>query len=1501
MAKEQKVFPFEGMETDTDEAIAKKAAYIKNLLDETNNNPGALVGEAANQYALTKLLQNAPYNNIPLPAGENHAIGYHYYKYKKQGFTFIWNSESNHSIYRVNGIDGTVTKVVQSPCLNFIYDPAHFISKGRCVLFLTTRFSTVTGFLEEVTYIVYTDYFNDIGFICVEDCIATGGFDASVHPYFAVNDPDCSMCNNLRLGVAKPSGCMEITPVARPKEGDEGYDEDKVKPNLLNYQGLQWRLRYIDVWGRESEYGDPSDLYINIQGGNCIANSAGLPRCVTLRFNAGCPTIDRVELLVRSNFGGTRGLATATDWYLAKTIKKYNDAPAGQSWFERTYADDIAYNAANNTMEVTFCNDSLKTPVDYRQTNRNQNPMPLAAGSVFPLNRRLGAARILRDFEPMPIEEIQKAVYTVTPPVPDTCGTTPLRKIKVYGLLYNPFDEQVTYLRKKDSSIVFGTADCYARPNNPFMYDQVLPKDQAGIVAYLAGTGHYALSKQNRYDRTTGSFEEMGLDFNDLGNGDRYIAVQVWEFSVIPGKYVLRLASHTKAPSDEGYEKTSTRLMGLSAIGKPGQLVRETKEVLVDVCDGDADLLTAPLMIYDLSNHGSHDSCTANRSSACEGYLFEDEKNKNPIELARVTGGEYGCNYTDHNGYYFRIDRSRGISAKLWGYKNCVANQLLAEGQTAHDNQFSLHKFDNLYAYKGESLYPQKDRYVVKGKITLCTDANIGIGGALVILSRGNFTYAGSDGSFSIAAHNIGDTTNARVETVIYSQRGTCQLTNCEDACSFCLPNATCTSPACSGTARVVTLATVGFNIRNFNKRGPHFGGRYGVGMVTEDWMGRVRYVQTDEKKYIEIPSLQKTKTYDYSTIQYDITNVNFDSSVRRVQFYLTENLNEEDYITISIDRIQLVDSTGNTNTSAPTAMRIYYQGLQEYIKQNNYSTNLAWQFITPSTGLPIVGDEVEFVANGDGTFYDENIRAQIQYDKEGKYIQIEYMDVLKDLTANAQVKIIRPKLSQQEQFYYSVCPSIRVVNGKAVVPTGAINLVDSYLLNRQFPVPVEVPVTKKDDAGNDIQTSETVNELRSYPFPFEHHSPSDFWGDHLWNKGRVSAHNPYEKQHGLPTGVDVSGVLSTIGSTNALSYFDTANETVFDEQEWGGITCVLVATRMALFIFEHDNAVIGFDDNRIYMNAQGQVVGNGGQIFGNPERKAGSNFGCQLPDINTIQERDGLVTFLDRARIAQVVHNYSSAEDISVPAGVKGWLASKIKYVTEQNRTTERQRFFLGGIDPKRGLYLFTDAYLHPGTADFINDLPDADHRLPETMAWHLEAKIAKGMLSFVPEMYGYMDGDRNDQQLITFRNGVPWYHYNALAAPATRFNNFYGTAVNWFITVIYNHETGTEPKVFRSTRVWMKELRVKIDYILTEKGQLSRLMPLWWQRVNKVWKGDFKCAINSRVDVNLPKETTPPNVLLDGDLLGGRWIKVRYTGAEAEKEQYMEITGVSGFADQA
>lgn len=1492
MAIGQKIIPLKGIDLDNAESYIEdmKALFIKNISFHTNDNDRTPTDQGANQFVFTGLESNSQYCNLELPEGANYCVGFYYSKEVREAYVFVWNSINQHLIYRLKLATGECQKVIQSPCLNFKLDPKHMIAEGRCVVKVQYYFNKKTGKTERRIILIYTDDFNDQRCLFVEDVIATNFFDPTLFPYFDINDEECFRCNYINLGVPTPLDCITITPIARDTEDEEEMN----KVNKLVKNAWQFRIKYEDVWGRPSEHGVISDMYIPGIGNACIGSSLSQPRCLKLKFKAGCPIVDKIHVEFRSWTGNTRGFSVSSDWYRAEIINKYNDCEE-KDWWERDINPDITYNAEDNTIEYTFCADKEKVPIDVAETNRGENPLPLTSSTVFSLGKGIALGRNKRKFEPMDCAELDKIEFGVTQPTGTNCNAD-LVDFTIYGLIWNPYHDTAVRFRWDAGHIVFGVADC--SNNNPFAYDQVLADGQEGIIGCLRGTKHYCVSEQCRYDRQTGNIDVVGMNWNDLGQPTRYIPIQRWKFKVLPGNYIFQISSHKSKP-DENYQSKSTYTIGRTSITSPGGITSNSKEIVINGCSGDVEILSEPMMIYDLTRKGKGCS-VGDASSVVDGYMLEDEVGKKPIELARVEAnisGAITCGTTDHNGFYFCSTRQRSLRAKIYGYKNCVANSFLDQSEQTRDNASEWRKFNILHAYTGETEYPEGDRMLIKGKLVDCNDNTMRISGALVVCSRGGYAITNGSGEYTIPIHDIG-AGGVRSDVLYFSQQGSCQVIACAGSCNFCLPTQNITSTACTGSERILNMADVGVRLVGANKKGPKMGGRYGLGIVLHDWMGRKTFVQARPQHYVDIPTLQQTQVFDFSKITFNLNGCVFPAWVRRVSFYITENLNYEEWFIWVAERVQYIDNTGQTNNSAPTQIRFYYESLNEYNKQNNFSTNSLWQFIDDKSNN-ILGDYIELLANGDGTIYTDRKTALVKHDKQGKYFLIDYESSFADIEDGALVQFVRPSTSQRDDFYYELCPVIRVADQVAVTETGIFNFFDSYLQSRQIPVPVEVE--RVNPETGELETTTEV-QLRNFPFFFEHHSPSDFWGDHAWNKGRVSTKNPYEREQLKRMEVAVSKVLDSDGAINLLHYFTEEDVTEFDQQEHGGIVVGLPDNNTILFICETNNFVVVFNDDAVRIDEEGRAVANSASNrFGKPIRKIGNDFGCHLDDINTIRRRNGIVMWLDTNKFALVQHNYDQGVDVS-EEGFKSWIAAKIKNVKENNLNPENgKRFFHGVIDPKIFSYLLTDSVIEviPGeisddNSKFVNSELEPNVEKHETICYSIRDKCLTQFMSPTPEYWGAMESDIHGQQLIAFRMGAAWLHHKLLN-PGSTVNTFFGVECQKAIEIVFNLDN-TKVKSFLWNEVYCKEVQFYCDRIKTESGQQSRLMPRWWEKRDKFWTGDFKCATNTIQD-NMMIENTTTRALLEGDHLYGRWMRARYVGLQAEKNKYFELTAIIGF----
>ncbi len=1481
----QKLVPLKGVDYDSNELYVDemKAVFLKNVSNEDD------------EFVFTPLESNTQYCNITLPAGENYCCGFEYFKEIKRGFVCVWNSLKNHMVYQIDAASGVCTPLVTTPCFNFQLNPLNFTGTGRMALQTTCRFSKVKDAQETVIFLVITDDFNPQLMLCVDDLIATNGFDPVRFPYFQVNDPECANCNIFYLGLPPNRYCVQVDAIQR----NLADPAELLKINHINNKAWEFRVMGIDVWGRATEHGPISTRYINSIGGSCVQESTGLPRCLKLTFDAGCPTINKWQIEFRNCNGNIRGLSVESDWFLYDTIDRYDNSTI-QDWWQRqliSVSTNFTYNAADNTISYLFCGDKECQPLPVKETGKTTNFLPITSGGVFALGNNIVLDKNTRGFEPLVKSELDKMLITVERPAPvdASCRDNSVRKVIVWGLIWNPFEDYGIPVRKKDDNIVFGIADC--ANNNPYNFDQVFPKGQEGFPGYMAG-GKAVISQQYIYDIQTGTKTLAGTDLSkyiNLPQGpQRYFPLQKWEFDLLPGKYLFRVGSHKSSLSDD-YEKTSTYVIGITSINNLGAWVHETKELVIDCCEADVEVWREPIMIYDLTRMGKG-CAVADVTSVNAGYLYEDEVGRIPIELARVTchdggiggGDQQQCNYTDHNGFYFAATRNRALQTTLHGMKNCVYSDL-AVSRKSYDQSLDpdvtlWYRFDILYAYKGTDKYLSTDRAIIQGKIVLCDNPNIGVAGALVLLTNGGSGVTDSQGKYRIVAHDIGNQPY-RVGDLLFSQKGTCQLLQCGAGCVHCFPTIPTFVPPCNGLNRVIDVRTVSVRINGYNQKGPHMGGRYGVGIVLHDWLDRQSFVQIADKHYINIPSLQDTQIYGYSKILFGLTGMYFRDEVARVSFYITDNLVEEDYLTWVAERIQFVDNSGRVNNAAPTKIRLYYEGLAEYNKQNDDSTNAVWEFIANTeSGSVVTGDEVQFLANGDGTIYPKLISQLVTYDKIGKYIQVAYSAELKDLKDGALIRLVRQKNCVQDEFFYELCPIIPVKNNRATVPAGQVEFFDSYLLNRQIPVPITTTTKTTDANNNEIETSVTVNSLNSYPFLFEHHSPSDFWGDHCGTKGRVNVKNPFETRQCRRTELAMSRALTDDGLLNGLHRY-SEEDAVSLGAEWASITACIPALREVMVICENHTLILPFNDANVRTDAEGRVFSpSADDKFGKPQRK--STFGCQAADRNTIRTRNGVVVFLDSNNTALVRNNFSEANDISF--GVKKYLSSLCK-LNSGSLTT----YFHGVIDPKTEKYLLTIATLQGQATEYQNTEEQITPGENDTLVfdYNLPKDNYKGTRSYTPEYYGAMDGEKNDQQLFAFRFGVAWMHHR-LDNTGRSFCNFFGVQCFPVLEFVFVKDL-TKVKSFKCLENYCRQVLLFADLISTESGQLSRLMPGWWEKRDKFYVADLKCAVNTVTDANMPIETGA-NALLDGDSLYGRWLRVRLRPRMVEWDRYFEFTAI-------
>lgn len=1566
--------------------------FIKNMTASTSGNSESALLAGNNQEVQHPLEGNVELS-ITLPAGDNRCVGFYSSEQTNEGYFFIHNSLTNHSIWKIRGDNGNTEKVYQGSLLPLTITPREFIAEGRVTLEIRSQINPSTGDEEELKMLIFTNGRIGQFLISVEDSIATNSYTTPTS-YFTGAGTLYDPATLLTLTPPTPNKCMSIESVPFAPTDEE------LQNNLIK-NAWQIRIKNVDVFGRESEHGIISTPYISGGTSGCISGSSETPRCFDITFDAGNPLVDKIQIEFRKWTGDARGTALNSGWFLYDVIEKWDNS-MGVKWYLRDINPDLDYNPVTNEITYTFCGDKNCEPISEIETSRTEPDTPRFSDSVFSLNTRIGLANNVRGFEPIDPAEIAKVEFLNVESETEPCPPPELRTIIVYANIYRPFNDASGIIRESNDKIVWGNedGDCSGATGNSFLVDQVFgDQENPGFIFYLAGTNYSCVATWGCLDLSgpTGVFTPLpdypGTIPTDLAGSEFMMQIKL---TVPAGKYVLRGSSHKSKQIDANYQKTSTYIGGYTTLNaafaaltgpfaRRNYAVNPIKELVIDVSSGDyiANGAGSPMfVILDLSG---------TNATPIDGYLFEQEGASTPIEMnpvkfnSIVVGDEFGSFFTDHNGFFFGIgeDGTRieiftdlcdgaGSVSQFTIYNRARRIMHGYGAGTGSECPMSGNWYNQVYIKKTEDgAYPEEARRRINQRVLLC-DTVTGVPYIPVIMTKGMVYLTGADGEARLIAHNRYDygtsvgggslpllsglvpnysVSPASDDLLIFSQRGWCPWTACP-SCTPTIPDATVLYEACCpipplSCDRIIDMSDVTINISVNNIKGIQSGGRYPVGFLLYDNIGRHTFVQrmTDDRGFVRSPNLNDTsfRKFDLTSIGFDIDpTTTFPSYFQYMTFCVAENTQFTDFFSWSADYVQFVDSTGATNTVNPTQIRIYYGSLNEYNKQFNFATNNGWQFQTTDNASK-QADIVEFIMNGDGSWFDSYIGQPVMYDSQGLFFTIEYTDRLKDLINGALFRVIRPKPCQVNYIFYEQCLTIKLVDGVPQTLTGTIPYFDSYILSRSLPVPIlqgqpgpippggvppnDVVYTSTNletDNGyattnsnsNNVLVMSTKDALTSFPFYFESPSPSDFSMSHLASRGRTQVQNPYEHQRRIGTEIALSAALTDRSSFNGLSYFDQANVQVFDRNTWGNITTVLVEVGRLLVICNSDHFHLDYNNTQLRQDDEGNIVAqNPDGIFTAPRRPSGTPFGC-IPDfINTVRKYEGKVMWLDAAG-RLVLNNFSSSVDVSkedkergIIGGYSGYLTNKIAAVNILNLDSINNglNYWLAGIDPVTKEYYLTkfrtETLVAPPT--FINTSLAPDLNANETLRIDMNSGILRGHTSFTPEYYGMMPKFVSGKNFFSFRNAGPWMHHKGVFVSSVTYANFYGTQCECVVTPVVNvHPHSEVVKRYLYLEFYTKQnisnqptalpsVLFYADEIVTEKGQLSRLLVDRFDIRDGYQCAAFLCDLNTPTDPNLIPATTTHRIF-DGNPLMGRWAKVRMRTNSEWAGTYFEVSGI-------
>lgn len=1473
------------------------ALWIKDMTIDININASNPSLSGGNKGVRTPTEGNVALSHPTYPSGTNYCIGTYSSEQTNELYYFLYNSSNNHSVWVINGDNGVVSKVYQDALLGFVLDPKYFISEGRCTLELRSVIDPVSGVETNYKFLIFTYNLNNQFFIEVTSAIATNSFSTT---YFSASAAFYNPLELIHLGVPTPLVAIGLnTPTAyAPSSGD------LTMQNLLVRSGWQFRLKFVDIFGRESEHGIISSQYITLVGGGCIQASNGLPRCLMLNFDAGNPLVNQMQIEFRKWVGDDRSGALAQNWQIYEIINKYDNSTATE-WYNRSYnplfttsGSGVTFNAGTNLIAYTFCADKNQIPIDPAETSRTEPGLARISSSAFSINKRIGLANNVRDFQPIPQSEIDKITFGVQTPSSAPCPAAPLRTITFFANIYRPIQNGSSICRLSDGVYVWGNRDgaCSVGNNSSFGMDQVFAdQSNPGFIAYIAGTPYACVSQQGDYDLASLTWTYQGIS---PGIHFPNNAMQRFVIKDVPAcKGLLRISSHKSKITDENYQGTSTYVAGICNISEAyggdrhNYALNPIKEIEFDCTSGDVTLQNGGDPMFLILDIGDG-------NAAVDGYLYESVASGNPIEMNPIifsgtssfatSEDAYGSFFTDHNGFYFAMALANDVYVNIYfddckgggfaGYLSFFKEKFgIQHGDGAGTPAGACaivygNPFNRVYVY-GD--FPSGARREITQQIAECSSHTTGVPGVVVVMTKGAVGVTNTSGIVTLIAHNrynyntvygsiplpylanlVPDysTSPGSNDSLIFSQKGGCEWTAC-GGCVSSMADVTITYVACGGS-RNTTLSEIFVNVAGINIFGVQSGGKYPVAVWFFDVIGRHTAPQSPQgvNGFVTIPNLNDVGYQQFALSQLTIS---IDSSFAvnpvftKMSVLVGANILFTDFFSWSADWVQLVDNTGGTNSVNPTAIRIYYGSLNEYNKQNNFSSNTGWQFITTGspTSSPVDGDIAQFIMNGDGSWLTSVISAPITYDDSGLFFTLDYLQELTGLVNGCLFRVIRPSQNQsgEDVPVYEQNITIPIVNGIPTILTSVIPYFDSYLLQRLLPVPllkgqtgpispggtpgpavtppatlpaVTIPLvgtiqytssnndpfleqggysTSNVNNKNGVVEFQIIDYPTSFPFFFESPSPADTWGSHVACRGRIGVANPYEQQQRTGTEVALSDAFGDRGIFNGLSYFEDSNIEVFDRNTWGDITVILVETSIILVICDRNHFTSLYNGSTVRQDASGNLIAmNQNGIFTSPVRKAGTNYGCGMDAINTIRKYAGIVHWLDTSGYL-VTHNFSTAESNTDTSGYQAYLLNKISFanISNLNPSVNGVTFFHGSIDPKTMKYTLTSFNYPPslGAPSYLNTLTQENLAANETLIFDLYTCAFENSASYTAEYYAPFPSFWLQRNFLAFKNGVPYIQHNNFANNVTPppYANYFGVQCLPRVTFVVNEEPDT------------------------------------------------------------------------------------------------------------
>ncbi len=1366
----------------------------------------------------TPMVANYMACDIEQPAGENYGTGRYYSKLTNEEYSWKYNNNGIHSIQRING--NGICEVVYVGCLNLSAEPKHSIESFRAHLVLDKLCANRHG-----KTLVFTDGLNDIGSLDVEASIATGYFTT---PFFSLC---ANPCDFVKMCVPDPCGCLTGA-FETLAEADRGLS------NNITDIGFKFSYRHVYYDGRTSIYADPSTLFY--QDTKCFDSPEGLPRCIKLRVPVGNPMVEKIEIVYWTN-----GIWKKYD--VVDKYKKYNSTQ--EFWYDRELSEQVedTFSEEDCSFDYVFCNNKQCEVISPEEFNRVFNPMPREAQGFFPigLKNQEDTALAFYNYKQgnCPIDQNEAAKFDVNIVCDDDSCQPKITTLTFYAVVHNRsknVNQPIFRLGgdaanspDDDSDIAyFGGLNDVGSGDLELGHLQNFRDDTRNFIAYIEGTEYWATAKQWKADPFFTNKEEWGT----LGHFDDNFEKRRWRRAIANGQYFyqkfeikvpqgtkgfLRLSSHNSTGNDQD---KSTFVVGIfnSIVNYSGSIAIHSgntdlvnEEIYFDTCNQTELEILSPFVIEDNAiddNISIGPDDPLNPSNSFSGYV--KDKNGLPVEgaIVQIKDGSdiIASSVTDFNGFYHLYaypGRSGSYALIVLVEQACAAPfSQIFEGSVQSERGTSA----------TQDVTIQSDAYAadfyanLSMRVVDCTGN--GIPGIRVALSGSKYQITGTDGTARFKPRNY--SSRARTFRAVVINKSGCITTDCNHACDPCMPMVNGNATACYQGIPPITMANATINIESAlaARNGLKSGGNYGFGFVVKGSCGRQSAVYPI--KYIDVPRTQEKEKQNFCSFTFNANNITLPLWSECLSIVRTENQKQ-------FELQWVVDEISRTDDGK---IKLTIQSLNDYNERFFFKTNTVYSWLK--------GDRVEFIKNGDGTifsiaqygllnyltlspFNDENISGETEPPADF-FNQLLITDdgKLNDLKKGAIIELTRAKECTIEPAYYSICATIPVVNGSPVIQSGTFRTFDTYYVTRK------------------------IGEFPS--MQFEHHNPSDFWGDQitrLTDAGRGYFVNKYENEKRFGRNI-------TINSPNQMNRFGDIVKKLNPSTHGDIIAISVKDNKIGLCISEHDWSLFEVGDDLLRVGEDGLVrTTTSDQIMSDSQSKLSGAYGCQYPHIGSILFGDGWATWVDVNKHCHIKHDYNIAKAMDQDKAQR-YFRRRCQEIETFNRaaTDPLNKFrFVSGFNYSSGAGILTIKSLrHSG----INNT-SGPFKLPnETILFEPLSEDYLGFGSFTAEAYGQLDlFDDNGCSFIAYLNGVPYIH----PIIYDKWNEFFGVPCDWRVGVSLNF--APEKVIIPLSLELESDKLFFVEEVTTEKANFrSEIPPRRFRGVEGHWDAVFLGNSNSR-----------------------------------------------------